>query len=202
MEHSVEKPNDKMICRFVTIDKTLQRSLPLPIDGGTSSPAEVKTAVKAAIEAGYRLIDTAAIYQNEEAIGEAIKELIQAGKITRDDLFITTKLWVTRLHPDDVEGALRESLGRLQMSYVNLYLIHAPTCFNILLRYVMNRNIAVIPKSVNPTRIIENFQVFDFTLTDEDMRLLDESVKQHRRLFIIDFMAGHPEDPFASERKQ
>nr|CDJ96464.1 Aldo keto reductase domain containing protein [Haemonchus contortus] len=112
---------------------TLSNGVNMPQVGlGTwqSSPADGKIAVKAAIEAGYRLIDTAAIYQNEEAIGEIIKELIQAGKITRDELFITTKLWVTRLHPDDVEGALRESLGRLQMNYVDLYLIHAPTCFN------------------------------------------------------------------------
>uniref|UniRef100_A0A0N4W052 Aldo_ket_red domain-containing protein n=1 Tax=Haemonchus placei TaxID=6290 RepID=A0A0N4W052_HAEPC len=57
-----------------------------------SPPAEAKAAVKTAIETGYRLIDTAACYENEEAVGEALKELIQAGKIKRDEIFITTKV--------------------------------------------------------------------------------------------------------------
>lgn len=57
-----------------------------------SSPEEVKVAVRTAIEAGYRLIDTAAIYQNEGAIGEILKELIQEGKVKREELFITTKV--------------------------------------------------------------------------------------------------------------
>ncbi|PIO64083.1 oxidoreductase, aldo/keto reductase family protein, partial [Teladorsagia circumcincta] len=95
-----------------------------------SSPGEVKAAVKTAIENGYRLIDTAAVYENEEAIGEQIKELIDAGKIKREDLFITTKVWITHEHPDDTEGAIRESLRKLKMDYVDLYLSHMPTCFN------------------------------------------------------------------------
>ncbi|PIO59810.1 hypothetical protein TELCIR_18714, partial [Teladorsagia circumcincta] len=56
-----------------------------------SNPFETKAAVKTAIETGYRLIDTAALYGNEGSVGEAIKEMIQAGKITREELFITTK---------------------------------------------------------------------------------------------------------------
>ncbi|KAK6040752.1 oxidoreductase, aldo/keto reductase family protein, partial [Cooperia oncophora] len=95
-----------------------------------SSPYEVKAAVKAAIGAGYRLIDTAAVYENENSIGEAIKDLIKEGKIKREDLFITTKVWITHEHPDETEGAIRESLRRLQMDYVDLYLSHMPTCFN------------------------------------------------------------------------
>ncbi|KAK6740639.1 hypothetical protein RB195_008854 [Necator americanus] len=112
---------------------TLSNGVKMPQVGlGTwqSSPAEVKGAVKAAIEAGYRLIDTAACYQNEGAIGEVIHELIQAGKVKREELFITTKLWVTHLHPDDIESAIRESLRLLQVDYVDLYIPHMPTCFN------------------------------------------------------------------------
>ncbi|PIO67713.1 oxidoreductase, aldo/keto reductase family protein [Teladorsagia circumcincta] len=70
----------------------------------------------------------------------------------------------------------------------------------ILLRYVMDRGIAIIPKSVKPARVVENFQVFDFALTKEEIKLL-ESTKNHQRLFTDDFMIGHPEDPFKAERK-
>ncbi|PIO57862.1 oxidoreductase, aldo/keto reductase family protein [Teladorsagia circumcincta] len=77
---------------------------------------------------------------------------------------------------------------------------YSKTPAQILLRYVMERNIAVIPKSVNPSRIVENFQVFDFALTTEEMKLL-ESAKHRQRLFWHDFMEGHPEDAFKADRK-
>ncbi|KAK6038808.1 oxidoreductase, aldo/keto reductase family protein [Cooperia oncophora] len=112
---------------------TLSNGIQMPQVGlGTwqSRPDEVKAAVKTAIETGYRLIDTAACYENEGAIGEAIKELIEDGKITREELFITTKLWLTHCHPDDAETGIRESLRLLQLDYVDLYLAHFPTCFN------------------------------------------------------------------------
>ncbi|KAK6024431.1 oxidoreductase, aldo/keto reductase family protein, partial [Ostertagia ostertagi] len=90
---------------------TLSNGTKMPQVGlGTwqSKPEEVKAAVKTAVEAGYRLIDTATCYENESAIGDAIKELIQEGKVTREELFITTKLWLTHLHPDDTETGIRE----------------------------------------------------------------------------------------------
>ncbi|KAK6022701.1 oxidoreductase, aldo/keto reductase family protein [Ostertagia ostertagi] len=77
---------------------------------------------------------------------------------------------------------------------------YSKTPAQVLLRYVMERNIAIIPKSVNPSRIVENFQVFDFALTAEEMKLL-ESAKHRQRLFWHDFMEGHPEDPFKADRK-
>ncbi|WKX91631.1 hypothetical protein Q1695_010005 [Nippostrongylus brasiliensis] len=311
---------------------TLSNGVKMPQVGlGTwqSSPEEVKTAVKTAIETGYRLIDTAEVYGNEEAIGEALQELFKAGKLKREELFITTKLWANHMHPDDAEAALRDSLKRLQTDYVDLYLAHVPTCMKrdapsehntavkvediwrglegvynkkltkaigvsnwsieqveramkvakvpihnhqvelhlywpqfdlheqckkhnisltsyaslgspgrvkcqppglkitwapspspmedanvtqlakkysktpaqILLRHLMQRQIAIIPKSVTPSRIVENFKVFDFTLTDEEVKLLNAS-KHRQRLFIQDFLEGHPEDPYAKERKK
>ncbi|WKX91630.1 hypothetical protein Q1695_010005 [Nippostrongylus brasiliensis] len=305
---------------------TLSNGVKMPQVGlGTwqSSPEEVKTAVKTAIETGYRLIDTAEVYGNEEAIGEALQELFKAGKLKREELFITTKLWANHMHPDDAEAALRDSLKRLQTDYVDLYLAHrdAPSEHNtavkvediwrglegvynkkltkaigvsnwsieqveramkvakvpihnhqvelhlywpqfdlheqckkhnisltsyaslgspgrvkcqppglkitwapspspmedanvtqlakkysktpaqILLRHLMQRQIAIIPKSVTPSRIVENFKVFDFTLTDEEVKLLNAS-KHRQRLFIQDFLEGHPEDPYAKERKK
>uniref|UniRef100_A0A183GAK0 Aldo_ket_red domain-containing protein n=1 Tax=Heligmosomoides polygyrus TaxID=6339 RepID=A0A183GAK0_HELPZ len=77
---------------------------------------------------------------------------------------------------------------------------YSKTPAQILLRYVMDRNIAIIPKSVTPSRIVENFQLFDFKLNAEDIKLL-ESTKHRQRLFLQDFMEGHPEDPFKNERK-
>ncbi|KAK6760493.1 hypothetical protein RB195_021818 [Necator americanus] len=70
----------------------------------------------------------------------------------------------------------------------------------ILLRYIMDRNIAVIPRSLEPSRIVENFQVLDFKLEAADFKLLD-STRHRQRLFFQDFMKGHPEDPWPSERK-
>ncbi|KAK6760475.1 hypothetical protein RB195_021805 [Necator americanus] len=293
-----------------------------------STPVEVKAAVKTAIECGYRLIDTATLYKNEEAIGEGIHEMIQAGKVKRDDLFITTKVWGTHLHPDRIEASARESLRLFKLDRLDLLLAHLPTSFNhdmteqdhsltavdvwrgmeavyrkglaraigvsnfngeqierimkvasvpihnlqvevhlywpqhelheickkhnialtsyaslgspgrgqfkrltdakiewadvprdlddpnvkklaekykktpaqILLRYVMERNIAIIPKSVTPSRIAENFNVFDFALKPSEIEEL-ESTAHHQRLFFFDFMEGHPEDPWAAERK-
>ncbi|CAB3399476.1 unnamed protein product [Caenorhabditis bovis] len=276
-----------------------------------SSPEEVKKAVKFAVKSGYRLIDTATLYENEAAIGEAVQELINEGVVKREDLFITTKAFVNQLAPEKLEEALRASLNRLKLDYVDLYLAHMPTAFKedmsdkldipveqiwkgfekvyklkltrsigsgsipvhnsqvelhlyfpqhehvnfckkhniivtsyatlgspgrkeavfpggkllwaeapsdledvnvkklsekynktpaqILLRYAIDRGIAIIPKSTNEKRIIENFQLFDFKLSQDEINFL-ESSKINQRLFLHQFMACHPEDGFKSER--
>lgn len=88
---------------------------------------EVVTAIKTSVDAGYRLIDTASFYKNEESVGIGIKE----SAIPREDLFITTKIWNTAQRLGDVEGAFHRSLERLQLDYIDLYLIHWPVqgCF-------------------------------------------------------------------------
>lgn len=84
--------------------------------------AEATEVIKDAISVGYRLIDTAAIYGNEEAVGKAIKE----SGISRNEFFITTKLWYKDAGYEKTKVAFQASLDKLQMDYVDLYLIHQP----------------------------------------------------------------------------
>lgn len=217
-----------------------------------------------AIEAGYRSIDTATAYGNEEAVGKAIKR----SGVAREELFITTKLWITDAGYEKAKKAFETSLKLLQLDYLDLYLIHQPfndyygawrameelykegriraigvsnfmpdrltdlilyneivpavnqvetnpfyqqaeaeaimqkrgvqmeswapfaegknglfqnetltaiagkyqkTVAQVVLRWLIQRNVVVIPKSTHKERIIENFDVFDFELTKEDM---------------------------------
>ena len=86
--------------------------------------AECKRVVLDAIKTGYRSIDTAASYMNEEAVGAAIREAIELGIVTREELFITTKLWVTDASYEKAKAALKRSLEKLGLDYVDLYLEH------------------------------------------------------------------------------
>ncbi len=225
---------------------------------------ECEQAVYDAIMAGYRLIDTAASYLNEEAVGRAIKR----SGVPREELFITTKLWVQDTGYESTKKAFANSLKRLQLDYLDLYLIHQPfgdvygswqameelyregkikaigvsnfysdrlidliihnevapavnqvethvfnqqieshnfmkennvqieswgpfaegknnmfqnetlvsiaenynkTVAQVVLHWLTQRGVVVIPKSVRKERIIENFNIFDFELSQEDM---------------------------------
>lgn len=75
---------------------------------------------------GYRHIDTAILYENENTIGEVVNQWLKSGKLERNDLFITTKLPPMGMYPDKVEQYLSSSLKNLQLDYVDLYLIHSP----------------------------------------------------------------------------
>ncbi|WFD42991.1 hypothetical protein MPSI1_001642 [Malassezia psittaci] len=89
-----------------------------PNDGSTEN------AVKWAFDAGYRHIDSAARYNNEEAVGRALKDWTQANNVPRKDIFITTKLWDA--DQSKAAEAIEESLRKLQLDYIDLYLIHSP----------------------------------------------------------------------------
>ena len=250
---------------------TLNNGVQMPMVGfGVFQVNDEQTeqAVLTALRNGYRLIDTAAIYGNEAGVGRAIK----ASGIARDEIFVTTKLWIQRENAyNNTLKAIDESLATLGLEYIDLYLIHQPfgdvyqewramvdayragkiraigvsnfhadrlvdliACFDVvpavnqiethpfyqreaerqihqeygilqqswaslaegkfdifthpvltaiakahkksvaqvILRWLNQRGIAVIPKSVNENRIIENHQIFDFTLNSEEMNAI------------------------------
>jgi len=86
----------------------------------------VSRAVRSAIELGYRHIDCAAIYQNEEQVGRALRDALRAGDAKREELWVTSKLWKDSHAPEQVRPALETSLRKLQLDYLDLYLIHWP----------------------------------------------------------------------------
>src|ERR1700722_2461973 len=92
-------------------------------------PVATRNATKAALEAGFRVIDTAERYRTEKEVGEAMQEVFKAGKIKRQDVFVITKLWNTNHRPERVKPAFETSLKKLQLDFVDLYLIHTPFAF-------------------------------------------------------------------------
>lgn len=106
--------------------KKLNNGIEMPIAGfgvfQITDQAECERSVVDAIEAGYRLIDTAAVYMNEEAVGRGIKK----SGIAREELFITSKLWIQDASYDGAKRAFEHSLKRLGLDYLDLYLIHQP----------------------------------------------------------------------------
>src|SRR3954470_2151126 len=105
---------------------TLNNGVQMPILGfgvfQVPDLEECERSVYEAIQSGYRLIDTAAAYGNEQAVGDAIK---RAG-VPREELFVTTKLWIQDAGYESTKQAFERSLQRLQLDYLDLYLIHQP----------------------------------------------------------------------------
>jgi diketogulonate reductase-like aldo/keto reductase len=92
-------------------------------------PVATKNATKAALEAGFRQLDTSERYRTEKEVGEAMQEVFQSGKIKREDVFVATKLWNNNHRPERAKRAFEASLKKLQLDFVDLYLIHTPFAF-------------------------------------------------------------------------
>lgn len=260
---------------------TLNNGVEMPILGfgvfQITDPIECEKSVLNALDTGYRLIDTAASYQNEEAVGKAIRK----SGIPREQIFLTTKLWIQDTGYEKTKTAFEKSLKRLNMDYLDLYLIHQPfgdvhgswrameelykegktraigisnfhldrvvdlmafhdvvpavnqiethpfhqqietqkflaengiqieswgpfaegrnglfsnellgsigekyskSIAQVVLRWLVQRGVVSIPKSVKKERMAENFSVFDFQLSEEDMKLI-ETLDQKQSAF-------------------
>lgn len=255
---------------------TMQNGLKMPMVGfgvfQVRDKAECKRSVLEAIRTGYRLIDTAASYTNEDAVGEAVREAIAEGICTREELFITSKMWVQDMQNyETAKAAIDNSLKQMGLEYLDLYLLHqamkdyfsawramedaykegklraigvsnfyphvltnfcetvairpmvnqvelhpyfiqekaleimkdyqvipeawAPlgggrydafhneklqkiasahnkTIGQVMLRWNIQRGVVVIPKSTHKDQIEENFNIWDFTLTEEEMHII------------------------------
>jgi diketogulonate reductase-like aldo/keto reductase len=98
---------------------------------GTLIPEREKgrAAIRTALEVGFRHLDAAEAYRNEDVVGDVIKEALDKGGLSREQLFVTTKLWNNNHRPERVKPALEASLRRLQVDYADAYLIHTPFAF-------------------------------------------------------------------------
>src|SRR5262245_28984001 len=117
------------------------RSTKMPLNNGSGAipalgfgtlipdPVATRTATRAALEAGFRLLDASERYRNEQEVGEAMQEVFEAGTIKREEVFVATKLWNNNHRPERVKPAFEASLKKLQVDYVDLYLIHTPFAF-------------------------------------------------------------------------
>ena len=92
-------------------------------------PVDTKRSTMTALEVGFRHLDCAERYRNEDAVGDALQEAIRQGTVAREDVFVTTKLWNTNHRPERVGPAFDASLRRLRLDYLDCYLIHTPFAF-------------------------------------------------------------------------
>jgi alcohol dehydrogenase (NADP+) len=118
--------------KYIWKMKTTNNAIHMPALGfGTLIPDAAMTisATRDALEAGFRHFDCAERYRNESEVGEALQAGLAAEGLTREDIFVTTKLWNTHHRPEYVEPAFEASLERLRLNYLDLYLIHTPFAF-------------------------------------------------------------------------
>lgn len=119
---------------------------------------EVKNAVKSALNSGVRHIDTAAAYGNEEEIGEALAEVFAEGNIKREEVFITSKLWNNAHLERQVIPALQDSLEKLKLDYLDLYLIHWPVAFKPDVEYPNNASDYLSPEEAPISKTWEQME--------------------------------------------
>jgi methylglyoxal/glyoxal reductase len=150
---------------------------------------ELVNAVKSAIKNGYRSIDTAAIYNNEEGVGQAIREGIEELNIPREDLFITSKVWNSDLGYESTIAAYEKSLKKLGLEYLDLYLIHWPVKGKYKEAW---KALETLYKEGRVRAIgVSNFQIhhLEDLMKDAEIKPMVNQVEYHPRLTQIDLKA-------------
>ncbi|MDQ0200329.1 aldo/keto reductase [Neobacillus ginsengisoli] len=143
---------------------------------------ELVNAVKFAIKNGYRSIDTAAIYENEEGVGQAIREGIKEAGISREDLFVTSKVWNADLGYESTLAAYETSLTKLGLDYLDLYLIHWPVAGKYKEAW---RALETLYKEGKVKAIgVSNFQIhhLEDVMKDAEIKPMVNQVEYHPRL--------------------
>src|SRR5256886_2656150 len=180
---------------------TLNNGLEMPALGlgvFQTPPDETRDAVRAALDSGYRLIDTAAAYGNERQVGEAVRD----SRLRRSEVFLETKIWISDYGYDETLHGFEKSAGKLGVDQIDLLILHQalPSAFDrtleayrtlddpvigaiarahgkstaqVMLRWGLQQGRSVIPKSTKPGRIAENIDVFDFELSVEELSAID-----------------------------
>ncbi|REI09783.1 aldo/keto reductase [Staphylococcus felis] len=143
---------------------------------------DAKSAVKHAIKNGYRSIDTAMIYQNEEMVGQGIHEALEETNLQRDDLFITSKLWLTDYGYENVEAAYKASLNRLGLDRLDLYLMHWPGLDESLMVETWKGMEMLYEKG-----LVDNIGVSNFNVEHLDRLLSEAKIKP-----VINQVEYHP----------
>lgn len=134
----VERPEHRN-SRMPLSDTLRDKRLPLAHGAGSipavgfgtliPDPVAAEQAIKTALETGFRLLDGAELYRNEDVVGRAMRQAFEAGTLRREDLFVTSKLWNNNHRPERVGPALEASLRRLQLDHLDCYLVHTPFAF-------------------------------------------------------------------------
>lgn len=142
---------------------------------------DAKSAVKHAIKNGYRSIDTAMIYQNEEMVGQGIHEALEETNLQRDDLFVTSKLWLTDYGYENVEAAYKASLNRLGLDRLDLYLMHWPGLDESLMVETWKGMEMLYEKGLVDNIGVSNFNVehLDHLLSEAKIKPVINQVEYH-----------------------
>lgn len=158
-------------------------------------------AVKDALEVGFRHFDCAERYRNEEMVGVAIQEFMEAGKVRREDVFITTKLWNTNHRPERVEPAFEASCRRLQTDYIDCYLIHTPFAFqpgedqdprDEQGRVIYDSSVTLIETWRALERLVDEGRCKSIGLSDITLEALQEIVAEARIKPAVVQVESHP----------
>ena len=167
-------------------------------------PVATKQAIKTALEVGFRHLDCAERYRNEDAVGDAMQEAFKAGTVRRQDVFVTTKLWNNNHRPERVKHALEASRRRLQLDYVDCYLIHTPFAFqpgdeqdpkDERGRAIYDSGVTLVETWRALERLVEDGKCKSIGISDISLERLEEIVAAARIKPAVVEVESHPYHP-------